>query len=342
MSITAVSTSPDHVPPVPDAGEVFAFADREIAAAAVHLWPRADVDLGDHVPSVTGYVRRVRVDGRALYAKYSLLGVSLVSLLRGACGPWPDVLAAQRKYVQRPGALMEREAAQLRLLAQHGAVRVCPVAGLARGVLFTEPVTGPTLADLLLQHPQQAADLLGGAYGALRRLHRPSAARLLGPAGVIGERSIRATFQRKLNGLSGPTYVDRLGADRCAPDDRALVVGLLRDVVLRLHRLAATGLPQQGSRRVLAYGDLKPEHVVFPEGMSGRPVFIDPGLMRAPPGVDAAKLISRTVLLLAAARPGTRLAGWRCTASASLPRTGPTSCRPGAAARGCGSCWCCG
>jgi hypothetical protein len=286
---------------------VFAFADQEIAAAAVGLWPRADGDLGDHVPSVTGYVRRVRVDGRALYAKYSLLGVSLVSLLRGACGPWPDVLAAQREYVQRPGALMEREAAQLRLLAQHGAVRVCPVAGLARGVLFTEPVTGPTLADLLLQHPQQAADLLGGAYGALHRLHRPSPARLLGPAGVIGERSIRATFQRKFNGLSGPTYVQRLGADRCAPDDRALVVGLLRDVVLRLHRLASTGLTQQESRRVLAYGDLKPEHVVFPEGMSGRPVFIDPGLMLAPPGVDAAKLISRTVLLLAASRPGTEI-----------------------------------
>ncbi|MFJ8351311.1 hypothetical protein ACIQ9J_34095 [Streptomyces sp. NPDC094153] len=304
MSTTAVSTSPDPVPPVPDAGDVFVFATREIAAAAADLWPRADVDLGDHVPSVTGYVRRIRVDGRTLYAKYAFLGVSLVSLLRGACGPWPDVQEAQRAYVQRPGALMDREAAQLRLLARQGALRVCPVAGLARGVLFTESVTGPPLADLLLQRPHDAADLLGGTFGELRRLHRPSAARLLGPARVIGERSIRGTFQRKFNGLSGPTYVERLGAERCAPDDRALVVALLRDVVVRLHRLQAMGLPQQASRRVLAYGDLKPEHVVFPEGVSGRPVFIDPGLLLAPPAVDAAKLISRTVLLLAAARPG--------------------------------------
>ncbi|BAC68049.1 hypothetical protein AQJ43_29520 [Streptomyces avermitilis] len=304
VSTTAVSTSPGPVPPVPDADEVFAFAAREIAAAAAGLWPRADVDLGDHVPSVTGYVRRIRVDGRTLYAKYAFLGVSLVSLLRGACGPWPDVRAAQQAYVQRPGALMDREAAQLRLLAQLDSPRVCPVAGLARGVLFTESVTGPTLADLLLQRPHDAADLLEGLFGELRRLHRPSAARLLGPARGIGEHSIRGTFQRKFNGLSGPTYVERLGAERCAPGDRALVVGLLRDVVVRLHRLQATGLPQQASRRVLAYGDLKPEHVVFPEGTSGQPVFIDPGLLLAPPTVDAAKLISRTVLLLAAARPG--------------------------------------
>ncbi|MFF4607751.1 phosphotransferase [Streptomyces sp. NPDC001339] len=304
MSTTAVSTSPEPVPPVPDAGEVFAFAAREIAAAAVDLWPRADIDLGDHVPSVTGYVRRIRVDGRTLYAKYAFLGVSLVSLLRGACGPWPDVRAAQQAYVQRPGALMDREAAQLRLLAQQDSPRVCAVAGLARGVLFTESVTGPTLADLLLQRPHDAADLLAGTFGELRRLHHPSAARLLGPARVIGERSIRGTFKRKFNGLSGPTYVERLGAERCAPDDRALVVGLLRDVVVRLHRLQATGLPQQASRRVLAYGDLKPEHVVFPQGTSGQAVFIDPGLLLAPPAVDAAKLISRTVLLLAAARPG--------------------------------------
>ncbi|MFJ2561302.1 MULTISPECIES: hypothetical protein [unclassified Streptomyces] len=304
MSTTAVSTSPEPVPPVPDASEVFAFATREIAAAAADLWPRADVGLGDHVPSVTGYVRRIRVDGRTLYAKYAFLGVSLVSLLRGACGPWSDVRESQQSYVQRAGALMDREAAQLRLLAQQGSLRVCPVAGLARGVLFTESVTGPTLADLLLQRPHDAAELLGGTFGELRRLHRPSAARLLGPARVIGERSIRGTFQRKFNGLSGPTYVERLGAARCAAGDRDLVVGLLRDVVVRLHRLQSTGLPQQASRRVLAYGDLKPEHVVFPEGTSGQPVFIDPGLLLAPPAVDAAKLISRTVLLLASARPG--------------------------------------
>lgn len=65
-------------------------------------------------------MRRIRVDGRALYAKYSLLGVSLVSLLRGACGPWPQVREAQRAYVLRPDALIEREAGQLRFLQEAG------------------------------------------------------------------------------------------------------------------------------------------------------------------------------------------------------------------------------
>lgn len=304
MSTTTVSTSPEPVPPVPAAAEVFAFADREIAAAAGDLWPRAAVDLGDHVPSVTGYVRRIRVGGRTLYAKYAFLGVSLVSLLRGACGSWPETRTAQQAYVRRAGALMNREAAQLRLLARQDAPRVCPVAGLARGVLFTESVTGPALADLLLKCPHDAAVLLAGTFGELRRLHSPVGARLLDPSRGISERSIRGTFQRKFNGLSGPTYVDRLGAERCAPGDRDLVVGLLRDVVVRLHRLRVPALGRQADRPVLAYGDLKPEHVMFPEGTGRRAVFIDPGLLLAPPAVDAAKLISRTVLLLAAARPG--------------------------------------
>jgi hypothetical protein len=304
VSTTAVSTSPDPIPPVvPDAGEVFAFAAQEIAAAAAGLWQRSDIDLGDHVPSVTGYVRRIHVDGRPLYAKYSVLGVSLVSLLRGACGPWTQARARQQAYVRRADALMDREAAQLRLLARASRPRVCPVAGLERGVLFTESVTGPTLADLLLQRPRETAALLEAAFGELHQLHRPAASRLLNPADVIGERSIRGTFQRKFNGLSGPAYLDRLGADRRTPDEQHLVVGQLRRTVARLHRLPSTGLPP-AAQRVPAYGDLKPEHVLFPDQLSGQPVFLDPGLLLATPVVDAAKLISRTVLLLAAARPG--------------------------------------
>ncbi|MFG2586389.1 hypothetical protein [Streptomyces malaysiensis] len=160
-----------------------------------------------------------------------------------------------------------------------------------------------SLAQLLLTRPRHSADLLAQAFGELRELHRPPAVRRLGPAGVIGERSIAGTFGRKFNGLSGPAYVQRLGADRCAAEDRAEVVVVLRQVVLQLHRLRARVLTQS-PRRVLAYGDLKPEHVLFPDGPGQAPVFIDPGLLLAGTVVDAAKLISRTVLVLAAARPG--------------------------------------
>ncbi|WP_307866117.1 phosphotransferase [Streptomyces smyrnaeus] len=300
MTTEAVSTSPARIP---DPAEVFAFADEEITTAATELWPQAHFELGDQVPSVTGYVRRIRVDSRPLYAKYSFLGVSLVSLLRGTCGPWPDVRYEQQAYLQRPDALMEREAAQLRLLARLGHPRVCAVAGLKRGVLFTESVTGQSLADLLPGHPAETAELLGAAFGQLHGLHQPPTARGLGPAGAIGERSIAGTFQRKFNGLSGPTYLRRLGTDRCAAADREEVADVLGWVVARLHRLRATMLPQP-TRRTVAYGDLKPEHVFFPDGPTGQPVFIDPGLQIADPALDAAKLISRTALVLAAARPG--------------------------------------
>ncbi|MFC8670018.1 hypothetical protein [Streptomyces sp. NPDC057199] len=297
-----MSTSPNSPLP-PRTAEVFAFADLEICAAAAEQWPHTEFELGDQVPSVTGYVRRIRVNGRPLYAKYSLLGVSLVSILRGTCGTWPQVCEAQQAYVQQPDALIKREARQLRFLTELGHPRVCQVAGARRGVLFTQPVTGQSLAHLLLTLPQESADLLGGAFGDLRTLHHPPAIRQLGPAGVIGERSIAGTFQRKFNGLSGPTYVQRLGAERCAPADCAEVVEVLRRVVVRLHRLRAR-LLQQSARRVLAYGDLKPEHVIYPDGPYGQPVFIDPGLLFAGTAVDAAKLISRTTLMLAAARPG--------------------------------------
>ncbi|WP_432105960.1 hypothetical protein [Streptomyces sp. bgisy091] len=65
MSITAVSTPSGSAPP--DADEVFAYASGEIAAAAAELWPAAGVELGEYVPSVTGHVRRLHVDGRPLY-----------------------------------------------------------------------------------------------------------------------------------------------------------------------------------------------------------------------------------------------------------------------------------
>lgn len=176
MSTAAVSTPSGAVPGI---GEVFGFAQQEIRHAAAELWPHAVVDLDEHVPSVTGYVRRIRVDDRPLYAKHSFLGVSLVSLLRGACGDWEEVRAAQQAYVSQPGSLMEREAAQLRLLAEVGLPQVCAVAGVSHGVLFTEPVTGPTLAGLLLDRPQEAADLLGRTFAELHAAppaaHRPQA-----------------------------------------------------------------------------------------------------------------------------------------------------------------------
>lgn len=293
---------PQHDLTRPGVAEVFAHAAAHIHRAAADLWPGEPVILECHVPSVTGYVHRARVGDRTLYAKTSFLGVSLVSLLRGACGPWPTVRHAQQGYVTRLDGLLAREAAQLDILAGMGRPRACAVAGIRWGVIFTEPVPGPSLGELLLVRPGDTRELLAAPFAELVPLHRPGAARRVHPSGTIGERSIAGTFLRKFNGLSGATYVDQLGAERCEPATRAELVELVRRSVDRLRRLRLA-LPSADGP-TLAYGDLKPEHVIFPEGAEGRPVLLDPGLLRASPMVDLAKLVSRTVLFLAARRPG--------------------------------------
>lgn len=286
--------------PRPTVAEVFVHAAARIHQAAAALWPGESVLLDSHVPSVTGYVHRAVVGDRTLYAKTSFLGVSLVSLLRGAHGSWATVCEEQRAYERRPGGLIMREVGQLRVLSGSAGPRVCRVVGNRDGVLFTEAVPGPTLADLLLAMPERARELLELPLAALRHLHRPGAARRLDPGGVIGERSITGTFLRKFNGAAAE-YVEDLGAERCAPETSAAVAELVRASVHRLHGLRMLLPGVVGT--TLAYGDLKPEHVVFPDGPDGRPVLLDPGMLRASPMVDLAKLMSRTVLVLVAHRP---------------------------------------
>ncbi|AEM88982.1 phosphotransferase [Streptomyces violaceusniger] len=286
---------------VPDRGDVFAFADDEIERAATELWPRAVIEAGVHVPSVTSYVRRLSVDGVELYAKYSLLGVSLVSVLHGACGGWDQVRRDQAKYVRRQDALAEREAAQLRFLAMLGRPKACRVRGTWRGVLFTEPVRGPSLAKLLLHRPQDSEKLLAAPVRELHRLHLPAAEYGAHAPAPIRECSIADTFRRKFRGPGGQAFLDRLGEQQCAPEERDRLVELLRQTVARLARFRSR--PAR-LNQVVTFGDLKPEHVIFPN--SGRPVFIDPGLQPGRACVDTAKLVSRTALLLIGARPGDR------------------------------------
>lgn len=155
----------------PETGMLFAFADELLEKAAHTLWPRTPVMLGEHVPSVTGYVRHVQVGGQDLFAKLSVLGVSLVSALRGTCGTFEAVGAAQAAYRASPDALLEREAGQLGLLAAAG-LRAAHVAGYADGVLFTEPVEGPTPGDLIAAEPHHTARLMTAVRRELRLLQR--------------------------------------------------------------------------------------------------------------------------------------------------------------------------
>lgn len=278
----------------PTVSEVVAYAEEQIRQAAAELWPREPVELAEHVPSVTAYVRRVRLGERLLYAKVSILGVSLVSLLRGTRGDWPTVVRKEQAYVTDSGCLASREAAQLRFLTTLDRPRVSPLAGAWRGVLFTEPATGPTLMDMLLARPQSTADLLTRAVEVLRPLRDPATARTLGTSRMVPERSIAGTFRRKFN--PGTANLPQLVAERCAADAYEEVVASLSRSVARLHQQPSQLGPAPAT---LAYGDFKPEHIIYRNGQSGA-VLLDPGLLRAHPTMDTAKLLSRTVLAVTA------------------------------------------
>lgn len=288
----------------PTVEQLFGYAAEQISVAAGELWPGEWFQLAEHVPSVTGYVRRVEVGERVLYAKYSYLGSSLVSVLRGRRGGWNRVRAAQRAYVAAPGSLLERESAQLGLLHKLGRLQTHRVAGLRRGVLFTEVVAGATLAQLLCGEPLRTAELLGRTWAELQGLHRPAMVQRFARSVAIEERSIEGTFVRKFTGTGANVCLDQLAVEwRDQPGEHNDVIVLLRRVVTRLGRLWVA--PPAAKASVLVYGDLKPDHVVFEHHAvaSERPVFIDPGMSCARVTVDAAKLASRTILLLIGLRP---------------------------------------
>ncbi|MGX2997393.1 phosphotransferase [Streptomyces sp. JNUCC 64] len=272
---------------VPAPADLMTYASGWIGHTAAALWPGATVRFGPHVPSVTAYVRRIEVDGRPLFAKVSLLGVSLVSVLRGARGDWTRVKARQTAYTASPGGLLERETLQYGILRTAG-LRAPRIAGYADGVLFTEPVNGPTLADLVVKRPHRTADFLAAVVRELEALDQPDI-RALATAAAIPERSVPATFARKFNGISAASCVALTG-------DSAPV---LQGVVARLLKLRGVLAGASGG---VVFGDLKPEHALFPDD-GGRPVFLDPGLSPGHPATDLGKLVSRLVLHLVAVPP---------------------------------------
>jgi hypothetical protein len=282
--------------PLPIPADLFALSVDRMHRAAADLWPSEPLTLGDHVPSVTGYVRRASIGGKDVFAKTSILGLSLVSVLRGMAGDQDRVRAAQAAYATSPTSLLAREAGQLRALDAAG-VRVGRCVGYTGGVLFTEPVTGPTLADLVAKDPARTCGLLTASVTALEGLQCPQVAAQV-DAAPIPERSIDGTFRRKFNGVSGRLYISRLGLDRLDERTQQGVAAVVGVVVARLLKLRLT--PPTGPT-VIVYGDLKPEHILWPDGPAEAPVFIDPGLARGPAHHDAAKLVSRTFLALIAA-----------------------------------------
>lgn len=266
---------------------------RAVARAAQQLWPSRQVDLGELCPSVTSYVCRLTVDGEELMAKYSWLGMSLVSVLRGAGGTWTEVRNAQPGYLRGTEVTTVREAQTLELLRGLDRPSVCETAGLHGGVLFTRKVPGTTLTDEMTTRPWDTGALLGAALADLRDLHGPTGAQVLRGAAPVNERSVIGIFRRKFNGRSSTGYLKALGQDSGLPEYvREELVDSVQHSVRRLLRMSDV---LSTRRNYLIYGDLKPEHV-FVDGPHRH--FIDPAVQwAAGPEPDIAKLAGRSLLL---------------------------------------------
>ncbi|WP_433445709.1 hypothetical protein [Nonomuraea sp. CA-141351] len=284
-----MSSPHPHVTDGVQTADLFDFAAGQIKDAATTLWPGEPVTLLGHVPSVTGYVQRVLIGDRRLFAKASILGVSLVSILRGLYGTMPDVQRAQLAYAARADNLPRREAAQLTFLAELGRPQVCSLAGVHGGVLFTEVADGQSLVARLASDPGQTAALLGMVLAELDDLHALDH-RHLDRVGSIDQRGIAATFTRKFSGPDGDAYARTIGAHRVQPEQRRAVMALLRASIPVLLECRPPVSPM-----VVAYGDLKPEHALFPDS-GAPPLLLDPGLRTAWHAEDLARLISRTLL----------------------------------------------
>jgi Phosphotransferase enzyme family len=280
-------------------------AKTEVETVATRLWAGESVRVGPQLPSVTNYVSSLRVGGRSLVAKYSLLGTSLVSVVRGLRGTWPEVETSQRDYVANSRTQLAQEHAQLRILAavaRRGAVplRVPKVIAYEAGVLITVAATAPSMSTELLSGSQQPDELLSRVADTARRLQRAfgtghpalRTSLLSNP-----HRSIAGTYARKfLNPRHTRDYLIDLGQGWADPADRREIRESMRRVCHVLSLLLRPVAPP-----MVIYGDLKPEHVLLEP--AGSQTWIDPGLQRADPAAELAKLVSRTALLLVTTQP---------------------------------------
>lgn len=304
MTLQLITVAPAMDVAIPPA-RVLAHARTAIEAVATRLWAGQSVHFGPQLPSVTNYVTLLRVGGQSFVAKYSLLGTSLVSVVRGLRGTWPEVEASQRAYVTDPQGLLAREYAQLKALSttvRRGALplRVPQITTYEAGVLVTVAVAAPSLSTELLHGSQHPRELLTHVAGTARRLRCAFDAGNPALGAAVLSRphsSIAGTYTRTfLNPRRAQDYLAMLGDGWVGPTQRREIQDLLsglREVLPSLLRPTAP--------LAVIYGDLKPEHVLLEP--AGWQTWVDPGLQRADPAAELAKLVSRTALLLVSTRP---------------------------------------
>lgn len=294
MTVEPVSTEPPRAESGAVDDALLSTVTRQvITRAAENLWPGEPSALGPQYPGAASYVCRVTVGDEELVAKYSWLGLPLISILRGTAGTWGEVQDAQSAYVRSTELLTAGEARGLEFLRGLDRPRVCDTVGLHDGVLFTRPVDGIPVADALADRPWETRDLLDATLASVAELHSPATVTRLRQAETPRERSIVGDFQKTFRSPHADRYLRALGQDSGLPEhERQEVADLVQTAVRRLLRMTTS---VSSRKRIAVYGDLKPEHVYID---GPRLTFIDPAVQWAPgPHLDIVRLTGRALLI---------------------------------------------
>ncbi|WP_256790392.1 hypothetical protein [Frankia sp. AvcI1] len=278
-----------------DIRDLLLYADRWITAATAQLWPHTEVAFGAMATAGGALYRQVRTAEETLCATVRPAGRALSRLVRGDHGDLATVLA------DGDGAPVNAavgQAEQLTALATYTRLRVAAPTATAKGVMFTPWVDGATLASRLQTRPTGLTGVVTALMDDLSELHRDPPAHLshaAAPANALPRVVAEA--------LSHP--VEHLHADGTTAGEIGELRALAGSLSARLGRLAAWLDPMVLSRGGIAFGNLSPRGVLYPDG-SSRAVFVSPALEPGGDLVDTGTLLGHLHLLILGCWPPVR------------------------------------
>ncbi|CUU56563.1 hypothetical protein Ga0074812_10891 [Parafrankia irregularis] len=281
--------------PEADVRWLVADTQRRIVSATAELWPQFRVDVGPLFTAGTTFASRVQVGGSVVCAAVRP-GGALSRVVRGDHGDLAAVRADDRGCADQAQA----QAEQLTALAAHSGLRVAAPTALAGGVLFTPWVGGPSLAARVQAQPAMLTELLATLMDDLSELHRDPARQLRQAAAPAQARGLPRMVTAALEHTT-----DHFHADRAPAGEVGELRALAGSLSMRLGRLAAQWDPAAYPSAGLAFGNLSPGHVLYPDG-SPAPMLIAPSLGPEGEPADTGTLLGHLHLLAVGAAPHIR------------------------------------
>ncbi|TFE23833.1 hypothetical protein E0F15_22640 [Frankia sp. B2] len=278
-----------------DVRDLLSHTDGWIADATAQRWPHSEVTFGAMTTAGGAVYRQVRVGGVALCATVRPAGRALSRLVRGDHGDLATVLADAGADA---ATAIAGQAEQLTALAASTRLRVAPPIACTEGVIFTPWEDGATLAALLRARPMEFTGVVTALMDDLSDLHRNPPAQLSETAATT-----RALPRVVAEALSHP--VDHLHADDTTAGEIGELRALAGSLSARLGRLAAQQDPILLSRGGLAFGNLNPRGVLYPDG-SSRAALVSPALEPGGDLVDTGTLLGHLHPLILGCPPPVR------------------------------------